>query len=58
MDQLMKTGIALCDLDGCSGYEDDVRATIREMVTPYADTIIEDHLGNLLVFVKGAAPRP
>ena len=58
MDQLMKTGIALCDLDGCSGYEDDVRATIREMVPPYADTIIEDHLGNLLVFVKGAAPRP
>ena len=58
MDQLMKTGMALCDLDGCSGYEDGVRLEIRKMVEPYAETVIEANIGNLLVFVKGRESRP
>ena len=47
----------LCAANGVPGYEDEVRECIRNLVEPYADEIIEDHLGNLLVLKKGAKPR-
>ena len=47
MNDLMKTAAMLCDMDGICGYEDDVRYCIREMVKPYAQEILTDHMGNL-----------
>jgi len=47
----------LCTLDGVPGYEDEVRLAIEKHVAPYADEIITDHLGNLMVFKKGAKRR-
>lgn len=44
---------ALCALPGPSGREDAVRAYIRRSASDYADEIIEDPMGNLLVFKKG-----
>jgi endoglucanase len=43
----------LCNLDGVSGWEDEVRDFIRAGAAPYADEITEDLMGNLLVFRKG-----
>lgn len=43
----------LCALFGPSGCEDAVRAYIREAAKPYADEMIEDTAGNLLVFKHG-----
>lgn len=50
---LMDTIKELCTLDGVSGCEDAVRSYIKEKVTPYADEIRVDALGNLIVFKKG-----
>lgn len=47
----------LCTLDGVSGYEDEVRAYIEKQVRPYADEVIEDSIGNLIVFKKGEKRR-
>ena len=44
----------LCRLSGVSGDEDRVREYIREMATPYADSMRTDAMGNLIVFKKGA----
>ena len=52
-----KTLETLCKLPGVSGREDAVRAYIREQVTPYAEEIIEDAMGNLLVHVRGEQPE-
>ncbi len=38
---------------GPSGWEDDVRAVIREEIGKAADSITEDRVGNLIVRVKG-----
>jgi endoglucanase len=43
----------LCALSGVSGWEDDVRDRIRELIAPYADEIETDPLGNLYVFKHG-----
>ncbi len=43
----------LCRLNGVSGDEDRVRAFIRAQAEPYADTIREDALGNLIIFKRG-----
>ncbi len=47
----------LCKLPGVSGHEDAVRNYIREQVGPYAEEIIEDTMGNLLVHVRGKKPE-
>ncbi len=47
----------LCRLPGVSGREEKVREYIREQATPYADSIQEDAMGNLLVRVKGKKPE-
>lgn len=46
----------LCELDGPSGCEDQVRNFIREQAEPWADSIRTDPLGNLIVFKKGTVP--
>lgn len=43
----------LSRLDGPSGAEDTVRMFIRKFVEPYAEEILEDPMGNLMVYVKG-----
>ncbi len=47
----------LCDIDGVSGYEDNVRSIIEDMVRPHVDSIYIDPLGSLIVFKKGLRPR-
>jgi len=54
MKELLKQ---LCALDGVPGYEDEVREFIEKEVRPFADEMIVDAVGNLLVFKKGAKPR-
>jgi endoglucanase len=44
----------LCSLSGVSGTEDEVRDYIISRVSPYADEIKTDSMGNLLVFKRGA----
>ncbi|MBE7012741.1 MAG: M42 family metallopeptidase [Ruminococcaceae bacterium] len=43
----------LTDLNGVSGNEDKVREFIKEQITPYADEITVDTLGNIIAFKKG-----
>lgn len=47
----------LCALPGVSGHEDAVRAAIRAKVTPFAEEIYEDSIGNLFVKKRGRARR-
>ena len=44
----------LCALPGVSSFEDEVRDYIRQRVTPFADSVRTDALGNLIVFKRGA----
>lgn len=50
---MLDTLKTLCYLSGASGYEDEVRDYILERVMPYADSIITDSMGNLIVTKKG-----
>lgn len=54
MKELLKQ---LCELDGVPGYEDEVREFIEKQAAPYADEMLVDAVGNLIVFKKGAKPR-
>ncbi len=49
-EQLLKT---LCEMQGIAGYEKNVRKFIRNEIEQYADEIIEDAMGNLIVLKKG-----
>jgi endoglucanase len=51
---MLETLRKLCTLPGPSGSEDAVREYILSEVKPYADEIVEDPMGNLLVTKKGA----
>ena len=42
---------------GPSGREDNIRKTIEEIATPYADEIYSDALGNLIVHKKGNSKK-
>ncbi|MBU0691902.1 M42 family metallopeptidase [bacterium] len=42
---------------GPSGHEDDVRAYVKELITPLVDEIHVDVLGNLIAHRKGAGKR-
>ena len=53
MSQLIETVKTLCRLSGPSGWEDAVRDYIRAEAAPYADELIVDPLGCVLVFRKG-----
>ena len=44
----------LCACPSVSGREDKIRALLKELVTPFADEITTDALGNLIARKKGA----
>lgn len=50
---MLDTVKTLCALFGPSGCEDEVRNFIRKEAEPYADEIMEDAAGSLLVFKHG-----
>lgn len=50
---LLDTLKKLCALSGVSGAEDEVRDYIKAEAAPFADKIITDNMGNLIVFKKG-----
>lgn len=50
---MIETIKSLCRLPGPSGWEDAVRDHIRAEAAPYADEMLTDAIGNLLVFKKG-----
>lgn len=54
MLQLLET---LCALDGPSGCEERVRAYLREQAAPFADEILEDPVGNLMILRRGPQRR-
>lgn len=43
----------LTQISGLSGYESKVRAFIEKQVRPFADEVMTDAMGNLIVFKKG-----
>ena len=52
--EILKT---LCEKDGVAGYEDEVRNAISELAAPYAESMVTDALGNLIVLKKGGNRR-
>lgn len=50
---MLDTLKTLCQLDGVSGWEDEVRDYILERVIPYASGVETDSMGNLIVTKKG-----
>lgn len=50
---MLDTLTTLCYLSGASGYEDEVRDYILERVMPFADGILTDSMGNLIITKKG-----
>lgn len=46
----------LCNAHGVTGYEDDVRAPIEKRITPLADSVRTDALGNLIATKQTAGP--
>ena len=50
---MVNTLKTLCLLSGVSSFEDEVRNYIKERVSPYADSVRVDAMGNLIVFKKG-----
>jgi endoglucanase len=51
---LIETLKTLCGLAGVSGREDEVRDYILTAALPYAEEIITDPIGNLMIYKKGA----
>ena len=47
----------LAQAAGPSGSENSVREVIKREVTPLADEVYTDNLGNLIVHIKGEGPR-
>ena len=50
---MLDTLETLCCLSGVSGREDEIRDYILERVMPFADEILTDPMGNLMIFKKG-----
>lgn len=50
MDELLKE---LCEKNGLSGDEAEVREYIKGIVAPYCKEVITDNLGNLIVYKEG-----
>jgi len=53
---MLNTLKELCLLRGVSGDEGEVRRYLEEKVSPLADEVRTDRLGNLIVFKKGKKP--
>ena len=49
--------IRLTQAQGVAGYEKEVRGLIKAEAAPYADEIIKDAIGNLIVLKKGPVVR-
>lgn len=49
-EPLLKT---LCEMQGIAGFEKELRRFIRTQVEPYADSVTEDAMGNLIACKKG-----
>ncbi len=47
----------LCELNGVSGDEHAVRSFLKEKITPYADDLTVDTMGNLIALKKGQSPE-
>ena len=47
----------LSDAFGPSGYEEDVRAYISELIRPLVDEISEDAIGNLIAVRRGKSGK-
>ena len=47
----------LSTAQGPSGDEGEVREKIAQLARPFADEVITDTLGNLIVHKKGSGPR-
>jgi len=48
----------LCDANGPSGYEDEIRDIIIAEISPYVNKLKIDKMGNLIAFKKGGSPLP
>jgi endoglucanase len=48
----------LSEASGVSGYENEVREIVRELVRPWADDVRTDTLGNVIAVKEGAGPEP
>ena len=46
----------LSEANGVSGYEQPVRALVREALAPWADLVREDTLGNVIALQRGKQP--
>lgn len=51
---MLETLKTLCSINGVTGEEGAVRDYIRSRIEPFADEIITDPIGNLIVFKKGS----
>ena len=47
----------LCNLDGVSGNENEVRDFIINKISPFVTSIETDTMGNLIAFKKGKNPN-
>lgn len=56
MNTMLEQLKILCALNGVSSFEDEVRDYLIRQVTPYADQVRVDAMGNLIVTKKGARP--
>lgn len=43
----------ICDAHGCTGDEKKIRAVLKEIITPYVDSVEIDSIGNLFGIIKG-----
>jgi putative aminopeptidase FrvX len=48
----------LSEASGVSGYEDEVREMVQELLRPWADEVRTDTLGNVIAVKEGAGPEP
>lgn len=53
MSDFLKLLEQLCALDGPSGAEKPVRDFIREQAAPFADEMVQDPMGNLMILRRG-----
>lgn len=47
----------LCNASGPSGYEEEVRNIIKELIKNYADEVVTDRMGNIIVHKKGSGRK-
>ncbi len=57
-EQLRQSFKELCALVGVSGSEQEVVRYVRDAITPHADAVRVDRIGNLIATKKGIKPGP